>query len=246
VNLDSYSKIIFETSFFLNLGFSIYLAFVATTIATIGGILIAYCFVISNNRIIKIIVKKVLQTGLIIPYLYVVLLALLMLNQSGFYSRLMLNLGFISEMSQFPELIFDEMGFGIIWVYVFKGIPFISIFVLTVMAKISETYENVAKTMGAGQLTILREIYLPLCAGPIIWSSSILFAYALGSFEVPYLLGSISPASLSSNLYSLFISPDISRIPETMALNMILIFLGMVVVGLYAIGIRQLLKRRFQ
>jgi putative spermidine/putrescine transport system permease protein len=246
LNLDGYAEIILAKGFLVNLGFSVYLAFVATLVATTFGILIAYCFVTSKSRVTRMIVKKVLQTGLIIPYLFVILLALLMLNQSGFYSRLLLQLGVISEMSQFPELTFDRMGLGIIWVYVFKGIPFISIFVLTVMSKVSVTYENVAKTMGASQLTVLRKIYIPLCSGSIIWSSSILFAYVLGSFEVPYLLGSIYPISLSSSLYSLFISPDLNRIPEAMALNIIILFLGLVLVGLYAGSIHLLIKRRLR
>ncbi len=243
-NLDSYKEIFTGNHFIRDMIYSIYLAGAATILSTFLGIIIAYYFVISKNSFIKGIVKKTLQVGLIIPYLYVVFLAIFILSQTGFVSRLMYNIGVLKDLKSFPELVFDRRGVGIIWVYVFKGTPFIALFVLSVMSKISSTYEDVAKSLSASGLTILRKIYIPLSSGAIIWSSCIVFAYALGSFEVPYLLGSISPVPLSSRLYSLFINPDLSDIPKGMALNIIIIVLGGTIVGVYAMMLRFLLKGR--
>jgi len=91
------------------------------------------------------------------------------------------------------------------------------------MSRVSKTYEDVAKSLCANKLTILKRIYLPLCSNVVVWASCIIFAYDLGSFEVPYLLGSVSPVPLSSRLYSLFINPNISVIPEAMAMNVMLL-----------------------
>lgn len=242
VNLDSYKEIFRQDSFLRDMMYSVYIAGTATILSTFLGITIAYCFVTSRNSLIKVIVKKTLQMGLIIPYLYVVFLAMLTLSQTGFASRLMYNIGVLKDLKSFPELIFDRMGLGIIWVYVFKGTPFIALFVLNVMSKISSTYEDVAKSLSASGLTILRKIYIPLSSGAIIWASCIVFAYALGSFEVPYLLGSISPVSLSSRLYSLFINPNLSVIPRGMAMNVIILILGGSIVGVYAMLLKILLK----
>ncbi|WP_435789906.1 ABC transporter permease [Clostridium sp.] len=243
-DLDSYKEIFKQNSFLRDMLYSVYIAGTATILSTFLGIIIAYCFVTSKNSYVKVIVKKALQMGLIIPYLYVVFLAMITLSQTGFISRLMYNIGVLKDLKSFPELIFDRRGLGIIWVYVFKGTPFIALFVLNVMSKISSTYEDVAKSLSASGLTILRKIYIPLSSGAIIWSSCIVFAYELGSFEVPYLLGSISPVSLSSRLYSLFINPDLSLLPKGMAMNVILIILGGAIVGVYAMLLKILFKGR--
>jgi putative spermidine/putrescine transport system permease protein len=243
-SLDSYKEIFRQNSFLRDLLYSVYIAGTATILSTFLGIIIAYCFVTSRNSRIKAIVKKTLQMGLIIPYLYVVFLAMITLSQTGFTSRLMYNIGVLKDLKSFPELIFDRMGLGIIWVYVFKGTPFIALFVLNVMSKISSTYEDVAKSLSASGLTILRKIYMPLSSRAIIWTSCIVFAYALGSFEVPYLLGNISPVSLSARLYSLFINPDLNSIPKGMALNIIIIVLGGAIVGVYAMMLKFFLKGR--
>ncbi|MCJ7690789.1 MAG: ABC transporter permease subunit [Clostridiaceae bacterium] len=244
VNLDSYKEIFGQNDFIRDMLYSIYLAGISTIMSTFLGIIIAYCFVTSKNSLIKSIVNKTLQMGLIIPYLYVVFLAMILLSQAGFVSRLMHNIGVVKDLKSFPELVFDRRGVGIICVYVFKGTPFIALFVLNVMSKISRTYEEVAKSLSASGLTILRKIYIPLSSGAIIWASCIVFAYALGSFEVPYLLGSISPVSLSSRLYSMFINPDFNAIPKGMALNIIIIVLGGAIVGVYATMLKFLLKGR--
>lgn len=243
-NLDSYKEIFRQSDFLRDMLYSIYLAGISTIISTFLGIIIAYCFVTSKNPLIKSIVKKTMQIGMIIPYLYVVFLVILLLSQTGFVSRFMYNIGVLKDLKSFPELVFDRRGVGIIWVYVFKGTPFIALFVLSVMSKISTTYEEVAKSLSASGLTILRKIYMPLSSGAIIWSSCIVFAYALGSFEVPYLLGSISPVPLSSELYSLFINPDLSTIPKGMALNVVILIFGGAIVGGYAMLLKFMLRGR--
>lgn len=191
-------------------------------------------------------VRKTLQAGLIIPYIYVVFLSIIFLGQTGFVSRLLYNAGVLSDIKNFPELVFDKNGFGIIWVYVFKGTPFVTLFVLNVMSRISKKYEDAAKSLSAAKITILRKIYLPLCSKVVIWASCIIFAYDLGSFEVPYILSSISPVPLSSRLYSLFINPDIFKIPETMAMNVVLLFIGIIFVGVYAVFLKFLLTGRIR
>lgn len=243
-SLNSYKEILGQNSFFHDMLYSIYLAATATLLSTLLGIIVAYCLVTSKSVFIKIIVKKTLQIGLIMPYLYAVFLAMVLLSQSGFISRLLYNIGILKDLKAFPELVFDRAGFGIIWAYVFKGTPFIALFVLNVMSRISSVYGDAAKTLGAGWITVLRKIYLPLSSGTIIWTSCIIFAYDLGSFEVPYLLGSISPTTLSSQLYSLFISPDLSAVSVSMALNIIILILGGTIIGAYSLLLKFLLRRR--
>lgn len=242
--IEYYSTVISQNYFLKSLLYSIYIACTAAVIATVLGVVIAYAFVTCENEMVQRLVKRALQFGLIIPYLYGVFLAMILLNQTGFFARVAYSIGAIGEPASFPELIFDRKAVGIIWVFVFKGTPFISLFVMNVMGRIGNTYGDVAKSLGSGSLTILRKIYIPLASNSIVWTSSIIFAYALGSFEVSYLLTSISPVPLSAKLYSLFIHPDLTMIPQTMALSVILFVLGGSVVGIYSFLLGFLLKER--
>ncbi|MBB6215519.1 putative spermidine/putrescine transport system permease protein [Anaerosolibacter carboniphilus] len=239
-----YRLIISQKYFIKSFLYSIYIASAAAVIATVLGVMIAYAFVMCQSKSIQRIVKKALQFGLILPYLYGIFLAMILLNQTGFFARLLYNTGVIRESASFPELIFDRKAIGIIWVFVFKGTPFIALFVMNVMARIGNTYGDVARSLGSGSLTILRKIYLPLSSNSIIWTSSIIFAYALGSFEVNYLLSSISPVPISAKLYSLFIHPDLTVIPQTMALSVMLFVIGVSLVGVYSFLLRFVLKGR--
>jgi len=92
-----------RSDFFSSTGFSLYLALVATMLSTVFGVLIAYAFVTSKNRMIKGVVRKSLQTGLIIPYIYVVFLAILLFSQTGFILRVLFNLGLITYLKNFQR-----------------------------------------------------------------------------------------------------------------------------------------------
>lgn len=76
----------------------------------------------------------------------------------------------------------------------------------------------------------------------ILWTSAIIFAYDLGSFEVPYLLGNVKVMSLSSKLYSLAVNPDIEAIPTAMSMNLILLGVGLISVGIYSIALKRILR----
>lgn len=184
---------------------------------------------------------KIISFKKIKPY---ILVLPLFLTKTGVISRLFYNIGIIKNFSEFPQLIFDQKGIGILCVYIFKGVPFVALFIMSVMSKISDKYNGVARSLGAKNLAILRKIYVPLSANAIIWSSSIIFTYDLGSFEVPYLLSSASRVPLSSELFSLYINPDISYIPRTMAMNLIIFVIGIIVAIVYAIILKLILVRR--
>ncbi|MDF1617605.1 ABC transporter permease [Petrocella sp. FN5] len=241
LTLEHYLDIFLDRRFIESLFFSLYIALASALISTILGVLIAYRLMITTNRLWRYMTDRVLQIGLILPYLYVVFLTMLFLGKTGFISRIFLNFSWISSLEDFPRFVFDPYGFGIILVYVLKGTPFIALFVLNIMSSISTTYHQVATTLGATESDILRKIYLPLAANTISWTSAILFTYDLGAFEVPYLLGTNKAVTLSSWLYSLYLNPHISEIPASMAMNILLLTIGALSVMIYRWVIKSIL-----
>lgn len=245
VTLSSYQALLQSRGLWRDAFYSVYLAAGASILSTVLGILIADCLLtIKRPRILQAVALKALQAGVILPYLYAVFLTMLLLGQSGLLSRILWQFGLIEGPAAFPELILDRNGIGILFVYVLKGTPFMALLVYNGMASISSTYADAAKTLHASHFFILKKLYIPLCARTIVWASCILFAYALGSIEVPYLLGSIAPASLSARLYSLFIHPDLNRISQAMALSVFLILLGGSLVTVYGLLLKKFLGGR--
>lgn len=241
-SLAGYQRILGAPAFFRNLAFSLYLAFSATVVSTLLGVGLAYGLVTARHRFIKQTALRALEFGLMLPYLLAVFLAMLFLGQTGILSRAAFNIGWLKDYADFPVLIFDPMGLGIIWTFALKGTPFIALFTYRIMDRISGTYRDVAASLQAGEWALFRRIHLPLSASTIVWSSCVVLAYDLGSFEVPYLLNSLKPVPLSSQLYSAYISPDITQGVETMALGIIILTVGLVSVGAYGLVLGRLLK----
>ena len=210
------------------------------------GTLIAYKLTISTNVKLKKKMNYIIRLGMVLPYLYMVFLVILFFGQSGLLSRLLYHLNLISEPSSFPNILYGRYGFGIIIVYVLKGLPFVVLLVLNIMSKISGTYNDVAMTLGSSKSQIFRKIYLPLSRDTIVWSGMVLVAYDLGSFEVPYIFAHLKHKSFSVMLYSEYLKPSISSIPTTMSMTVILFGISLMTVVGFALITRYLIGRFYR
>jgi len=206
------------------------------------GVYISFRLTQTKNYKLKSLVTRTMELGVVLPYLYMLFIVVLLYSKTGIYSRILYSLGMIDHLEQFPTLLYEPLGIGIILVFVLKGVPFVSLFVLNVMNNVSDSYENVAKTLGAKPLKTLTKVYIPLCKDAIIWSFMVLLAYDLGSFEVPYLLASLTPNSLSVRLFSSYLNPNILKIPEAMAMAVILFILGIIIVGMSGLLLRKMIS----
>ncbi len=242
VSLIHYRTVMARPAFWTNALYSLYLAVAASFLATVVGTITAYGIATSKGTYLRRLAERVMQAGLVLPYLYAVFLSFLLLGQTGLLSRLAFKLGLISSQSSFPVLIFDTAGIGMIWVYMFKGIPFVTLMTLTVMVRINRQYQGVAQTLGAGGFQQLLRIYLPLCRRVILWSCLVLYAYTLGSFEVPHFISAFQPRPLSASLYSLYLQPGVSGFSETMAMGILLLVLSCVTAVIYLGVLNWLLK----
>jgi putative spermidine/putrescine transport system permease protein len=242
ISADAYIDIVQESNFLITMSYSLALAILSSSIATITGVLIAYGIHLSKSKHMQVLVKKILQMGLILPYLYMVLLVILSIGKTGFLSRILFQLGFIEGIKEFPELVYHRFGFGIILVFILKGAPFVALFTLNILNEINTGYGEIAKTLGGNNISILLKIYLPFLSESIVWCASILLVYQLGSFEVPFLLGTNEPITLSSKLYSLYIHSDIQTIPKTMAMNIVILIISTITVFLYSVLLKRIMK----
>lgn len=210
------------------LGYSLYISFVSSLIAVIIGVFLAYQLIKlpEKHRIVKLLYKL----PIIVPHIVASLLIFLFFTQSGILSRFLFQLGIIEELQDFPRLIFDKKGMGIILVYLWKVIPFIGLVAYTVLKHINNSFAGAAANLGASSRQIFWNIYFPLSLPSIGSAFIIVFAFSFGAFEVPFLLGPTYPRTLPVLAYQKYISSDLLQRPYAMviAVTLSLFSLGLI------------------
>ncbi len=241
-SLAAYRNILLMDGLLADLAFSIYVSILATTISIIFGVVIAYYLATTQWKVIKTIMTAILRLGMILPYLYMVFLVVLTLGRTGILSRILLFLNLIDTMEQMPSIIFSTWGIGIILTFIAKGIPFVTLFTVNVMSNINTTYKDMAKVLGCNRMNLFLRLYVPMSKDVIVWTSAVLLAFSFGSFEVPFILSSLRPTTMSVRLFSVYSSPSISMIPTTMAITVMMLTVGGLLVLVYTTILRKLIK----
>ena len=208
LTLDYYKEILGETTFLKSLLFSMKTSLISASISVFIGVVLAY--LLSQSKYSKLRIS-ILNLPVIIPHIIVVILTIFIFSQTGIISRIFYKLGIINDSSDFINLILDKKGIGIILVYLWKGIPYVVLTAYNILRNISEKLEIVALNLGASKLQSFIYVILPLAMPSVISSFIILFSFAFGSYEVPFLIGPSTPKALSVYAYVNYISSDLSK-----------------------------------
>jgi putative spermidine/putrescine transport system permease protein len=183
-----------SASFWQSLWLTLYYATVSTVVALAMGIALALALVRTFPG--KHLYKYIYKLPLMIPYTVGIALAVIMLGNGGMISRLAAFFGLISDPSQFPQILKTHAGWGIIAVYVWKQVPFITLAIYAVMLGIGRETEEAAAILGANRWQILTQVTLPQIMPGIVSSTLICFAFNVGAFEAPFILGGGFPDTL--------------------------------------------------
>ena len=224
-----YRELFAMSSFWKSVGFSLYLSVVSSVLAVLGGIGLCLALV-RMGRTGHPKLLQLLQVPVLVPHVAVALFVMNLFSQSGLLARVLYALGLLEEQSAFPGLLFDPGGVGIILAYLWKEIPFVAFFTVTLMASVDENLGETARNLGATPRQAFFRVTLPMCAPAIKNAFLIILAFSFGAYELPYLLGPTVPKALPVAAYLQYLSPDLRSRPEAMAMNsvMLLISLGMV------------------
>lgn len=230
ITFDYYKEILRNPYFLKSLMFSLKTSFISSIVSVMLGVLLAY-FLTTNTQ--SKIQNSILNLPIIVPHIVVVFFIVTVFSQSGIISRILYNLGIISDSSQFINLISDKNGIGIILVYLYKGIPFVALTTYNILKNINEKLEVVAINLGASKIQSFRYITLPLAMPSIMSSFIILFAFSFGSYEVPFLIGPSTPKALSVLAYYSYISSDFNQKALSMVINIALSVISLVLLAIY-------------
>jgi putative spermidine/putrescine transport system permease protein len=207
------------------------LAGVATFLAAWGGLGLALGLrrLARQSRLVNLLV----QIPLAIPHLTMAVFLINLVSPGGLVARLFYHWGWISGPGQFPVLVNDGFGIGIILAYLLKEIPFVTVMLLTLLVRLGDEYEEVARTLGATGWQRLRYVTLPLLAPAALSSSLLVMAFIVGAYETPYLLGRAWPAMLAVVARRRYLDVDLGQRPGGIAVAVLLSLFTALLLWLY-------------
>ncbi|WP_207204723.1 ABC transporter permease [Miniphocaeibacter massiliensis] len=226
-----YKEILSNVNMINSIVYSFRIAIISALFSTIIGVLISGIIVL--NRRENSLYMKIIQLPIIIPHIVVALFTINILSKNGILARVVYSLGLISDQQEFPKVIFDSGGIGVIIAYLWKEIPFIIYFIIALMSKINNKLGEAAINLGASKWKAFFKVTLPLCKNTILSGFIIIFIFALGAYELPAILGATSPRALPVLTYVEYIHPDLQNRPYAMALNGIMILISLISATIY-------------
>lgn len=239
--LKYYKEILTRPDILQSLKYSLYIAFVSAFFAALIGTIL--CAILVNLKQVKGKVMRVVQIPIIVPHVIVALFVINILSQNGILARIGAQLGLLTDQQQFPLLLYDGHGIGVILAYLWKEIPFIVYFVIALMANISESLGEAATNLGANQIQVFWKVTLPLCMNTVLSGFLIVFVFALGAYELPFILGATLPRALPVLAYIEYSKPDLLARPYAMAINGLIIAISCLVAAIYYILLRRNTKK---
>lgn len=229
--LKYYKETLLDKNFLSSLKFSLYTSFVSSVIAIILGVLLAYSILQIRGR--KNIAESLYKIPIAVPHIVSVLLIYNILSQSGILPRLLYGAGLISDQSQFPSILYEKNGLGIIIAYLWKEIPFVALTTYTILSRVSNKLADVAFNLGANKRQVFFNVLLPLIMPAVFSSFIIIFSFSFGAYEVPLLLGPTQPNALPVLAFIEYNNPVLQNRPYAMVVNMLITFIAVFLTWLY-------------
>ena len=218
--LDHYLRLVSDREVHRSLGLTLGVATLATLVSAGVGVAVALALrdIASHSKVLNTLV----QIPLAMPHLTMAIVLLWIVAPSGLLARVAFQTGWIVSPADFPAFVQDSYGIGIFLAYSLKEIPFVTLMVLTLLLRLGDEYEELAQTLGATRGQRWRYVTMPLIAPAALSASLMIFAYLLGAFEIPSLLGRSYPAMLSVVAQRRYQSVDLTDRPGGIALAMLL------------------------
>ncbi len=235
LSLAAYADILFASSyapkFWEAVAFSLWISLASTVLS--AALAVAMALAIARSSLGRGISSFLLQFSLPIPHLVAALGALFLLSQSGLASRALRLVGLIGSPSEFPALVRDRGGIGVILSYLLKEVPFMGLVTLSALSQAGSDHDDSARTLGASPWQRFRYITMPLIAPSLAASAILVFSYIFGAYEIPSIVGVRNPQSLPVLSLELFVSPDLRDRAAAMALGVIMAALVLLLVMAY-------------
>jgi len=209
--LEHWQRVLDAGELWRSVGYSLAIAAATVTLTVIFALAIALTF---RRHARRGPLSYALHFPLALPPIVAALFVFQMLSGAGLVSRIAFRLGWISEIREFPALIYDRAGIGIILTHLALATPFFAL----LFAQLYENekladYTALSQTLGAGRWACLRRVVLPILLRRATANLTLFFIGVFGSFEIPLLLGPQAPQMISVLTQQKFALFDLSQKP---------------------------------
>ncbi len=198
--------------FFKSFGYSVLIALIATGISVSGALWITLKF---RKNLESKFLSTIIYMPLAIPGIVAGFFMFQLFSKGGFFSRLSYKMGWITEASQFPDLVNDSLAIGIILAFITMVMPFFALLFLNVYKNERvEELSILAQSLGAKRGQITQRVFLPIMLKKTWILIVLYFIFLLGAYEIPLILGQESPQMLSVLIIREIKQYDLSKISE--------------------------------
>lgn len=194
LTLDAWTALLTNPVYLDGLWFSLWLGVAPTVLSLVVSLPLSA--LMQANRAGRRVFGTLYRIPLVVPGIVAAFLVLVVLDRGGMASRLLAPIGI-----PLPRLVRDQWGIGAIIGTCWKNVPFMTLIISGAMASINRDVLSAAQTLGAGRLTVLLRVQLPLAQPGITAAVLLTFIGSLGSFVIPNLLGPTYPLPLSVHMY---------------------------------------------
>lgn len=214
-----WARVLGDAEIWRSLGFSLYIALASVAIsAGIALWLTTAPMPLPRRRFFSLL----LYFPLTLPAVVVAFLFFQWLSQAGFFSRLMVLAGLMEDLEDFPELIHDPWGIGIILAHVFMAAPFFTLYMGQLYERERlDAYRSLAYSLGANAWQARVRVLAPVLLHRS-WPAMALYAvFVMGAYEVPLLLGSQSPRMATVLVLDKLQKFNLLDIPQAYAVSLL-------------------------
>lgn len=171
-----------------SLAYSLFIAFSATTLATAFALSLSLYF---RKSMRSGALSYLLYLPLTIPAVVMGFLIFQLFTKSGLVSRVAYGLSWISDLQQFPDLVHDSFGFGIILAHTLMAVPFLTLLFHAIYREQNlGQLQQLSENLGAGNVHFVRHIAVPTLLKTAAPNLLLYFIFIFGAYEVPLLIGS--------------------------------------------------------
>ncbi len=220
-----------------SIGLSIVLAFFTTLLSVFIGLLTGLAL---HEHLRKGVFSTIAHIPLAIPPVVAAFAIIQLCSGSGFAARLLLACDVIGSLAEFPSLVHDALGIGIVCAFTVTAAPFFAL----LFAELYESenvrhLEELAATLGASRLQRRWRVSIPLLVRRAGANITLLFVAVLGGYEIPLLLGLQSPQMLSVLAHRKYAMFDLAEKPQAFVLAVVYTALVLVLLSVPVIKTRQ-------
>jgi putative spermidine/putrescine transport system permease protein len=178
-----------------------YSAKIAATSA-FGSLLLAYPLALFLRRsfVGRPLLNAIIRVPLFVPALVAAFLILNVMSFHGIVNEVLVRLGVIGEPLRLTH---DDWGLGVVFIQIWKNLPFLALILTAVLANIPADLEAAARNLGAGPFAVFRHVLLPLSIPGAQTGVTLVFIGVLGDFAINAIAGPLYPPSLSIRMYLL-------------------------------------------